>query len=119
MASMTSYAIPAGVPQPRAGKDGVVSAASVNAAAVLRNYHLNPRLDYGASALSALGARARKMRRRERRAPARGRRPGLARRQSWRRRRLRHHTATAATAACSCGMRAATRACAPPSARGR
>ena len=44
-----SYAIPANVPQPRAGKDGVISAASVNAAAVLRNYHLNPRLDYGAS----------------------------------------------------------------------
>ena len=41
------YAIPAGVPQPRAGPGGVISAASVHAAAVLRNYHLNPRLDYG------------------------------------------------------------------------
>lgn len=36
--------IPAGVPQPRAGRDGIISAASVNAAAALRNYHLNPRL---------------------------------------------------------------------------
>ena len=48
-----SYAIPANVPQPRAGKDGVISAASVHAAAVLRNYHLNPRLDYGASVSGA------------------------------------------------------------------
>ena len=62
--------IPAGVPQPKAGKDGVFSAASVHAAAVLRNYHLNPRLDYGAS---STGRCARRLRRcsRHRRHPGR------------------------------------------------
>jgi len=41
---MSHLGIPSGVPQPVVGKDGVISAASVHAAAVLRNYNLNPRL---------------------------------------------------------------------------
>jgi V-type H+-transporting ATPase subunit B len=45
--STSVLGIPAGTPQPRADKNGFISAASVHAAAVLRNYHLNPRLDYG------------------------------------------------------------------------
>lgn len=45
--SVQSLGIPHGVPQPRANASGMASIASVNAAAVLRNYKLNPRLDYG------------------------------------------------------------------------
>lgn len=41
---MSHLGIPSGVPQPVVGKDGIISAASVHAAAVLRNYNLNPRL---------------------------------------------------------------------------
>ena len=44
---LNALGIPAGVPTPRADKHGNVSAASVNAAAALRDYRLNPRLDYG------------------------------------------------------------------------
>jgi hypothetical protein len=44
---MAALGIPSGVPQPRADAHGNVSAASVNAAAALRNYKLHPRLDYG------------------------------------------------------------------------
>jgi hypothetical protein len=39
--------VPHGVPQPRANAAGMATIASVNAAAALRNYKLNPRLDYG------------------------------------------------------------------------
>lgn len=46
-AAAAALGIPSGVPQPRMSASGIMSAASVHAAAVLRNYHLNPRLDYG------------------------------------------------------------------------
>jgi hypothetical protein len=42
-----SYAVPAGVPQPKHFNNPILNAASINAAAALRNYNLNPRLDYG------------------------------------------------------------------------
>jgi hypothetical protein len=44
MAAAPQYGIPSNVPQPKVGKDGLLSGASVHAAAVLRNYQLNPRL---------------------------------------------------------------------------
>lgn len=45
--SISINGVPAGVPQPKASSNPIVQAASINAAAALRNYHLNPRLDYG------------------------------------------------------------------------
>jgi len=42
----SSLNIPAGAPAPRPDASGNVSIHSVNAAAVLRNYALHPRLDY-------------------------------------------------------------------------
>lgn len=44
---LQSLGIPSGVPTPRADSHGNVSAASVNAAAALRNYKLHPRTSYG------------------------------------------------------------------------
>ena len=46
MISAASLNIPAGAPAPRPDANGNVSIHSVNAAAVLRNYALHPRLDY-------------------------------------------------------------------------
>lgn len=46
MIPAASLNIPAGAPAPRPDANGMVSVHSVNAAAVLRNYALHPRLDY-------------------------------------------------------------------------
>ena len=46
MVPLSSQGIPAGVPTPRPDAQGNVSVHSINAAAVLRNYSLHPRLDY-------------------------------------------------------------------------